>query len=195
MPEGIIGWLRRRPLPARVAIFAVIAVLTFVLAAASGAAVAMVLDDDSTSARWQEPRDGRGLENDPVSEVTDISTANNTAPDEDGPEGDAASSVASPRWEALQRCERTQAECASDFVAGIAPRAEYAGGRIEPDDSGRTRTVLYFVDPGKQRCEYRRFESAADRGAGSYYVVLIAGAGSFAQQQYGDSSGGCVPDV
>lgn len=195
MPEGIPRWLRRLSLPARVAILAMIAALTFALAGATGVAVAMVLGGDSTFARWQEPRDVGGLEDEPVSEVTDVSTANNTVPDNDESEDDASTSVGSPRWEALQRCERTQAECASDFVAEIAPRAEYAGGRIEPDDSGRTRTVLYFVDPGEQRCEYRRFESAADRGTGSYYVVLIAGAGSFAQQQYGDGNEVCVPDV
>ena len=195
LPDGVLAWIRSRSLPTRLAIFAVVAALSFALATAAGATMgAVVLGGDLPFSNWQEFRALGGPGEDPVSQVTDISTANTTVREDSRGDGDVASAEV-PHWESLRACERTQAECANDFVAEVAPRAEYAGGRIEPDSTGRSRTVLYFVDPGRQRCDYKRFESGIDRGADSYYVVLIAGEGSFSQQQYGDGNDGCVPDI
>ena len=97
-------------------------------------------------------------------------------------------------WEALQECEQSQEDCARDFVARIAPAAEYVGGRIDTEGSRRPRHVLYFVDPARSPCEYLKFESPADASNVSY-VVLIAGEGSFTRRQQVDLGAGCLPEL
>jgi hypothetical protein len=82
-----------------------------------------------------------------------------------------------------------------DFVARVAPSAEYAGGRIEADDSGQSRYVMYFVDPSMAPCVYKKFESAPDDATGTRYVVLVAGEESFDKEQFGRGEAGCLPKL
>lgn len=90
--------------------------------------------------------------------------------------------------EALQKCEGTGEECAREFVARVAPEAEYAGGRIDIGDSGQSRNVLYFVDPTMEPCKYEKMEGRAG-DADTSYAVLIAEEGSF------DGGAGCLPEL
>ena len=174
--------------------YVLVAVLAFFVAAGAGAMVPLVLRGDLALPWEQEPR-VPGEREDVSAPREEGAAVPESAPREKNARGDeGVGSAGTPSWEVLQGCERSQEACARDFVAGVAPEAEYVGGRIEADDSGQTRNVLYFVDPGLAPCEHRRLESAADGAAGTHYVVLIAGEGSFDQQQQGDEAG-CLPEL
>lgn len=178
----------------RVGIYAALAVLAFVLSLAVGAFGAAVLGGGLDLPGGQEPQRVGGREEDSVPQDTNGADSQYAAPEGIGRDGEDAS-TGTPLWEALRGCEQSQEDCARDFVAEVAPKAEYAGGRIDTDDSGRSRHVLYFVDPARAPCEYRMFESSADGSGDSSYVVLIAGEGSFAQGQPGGSEAGCLPEL
>lgn len=93
---------------------------------------------------------------------------------------------------ALQECEGDEERCVRQFVEKAAPKAEYAGGRIDTDigDSDQNRNILFFVDPTMKRCEYERLEYSATDATTSYAVIITAEA-SF------DSGGGsdCAPEL
>lgn len=94
--------------------------------------------------------------------------------------------------EALQECKGDKERCVRQFVEKTAPKAEYAGGRIDADtgDSDRNRSILFFVDPTMKRCEYERLEYSATDATMSYAVIITAET-SF------DSEGGsdCAPEL
>ena len=203
MSEDLTHWLRGLSLPVRVAIYAALAISAFLLAVVVGgfAAVAMGGDLDLPGRNAPEPSGGRA-EDTMLQGTTLQGTASQDKSAADSqyaaPEGGSrergGASTGTPLWEALQGCEQSQEECVRDFVARVAPKAEYVGGRIDTDDSRQTRHVLYFVDPAKTRCEYETFESPANASNVSY-IVLIAGKGSFAQSQQGESGTGCLPQL
>lgn len=95
--------------------------------------------------------------------------------------------------QALQECEaEEEGECAFQFASERAPQAQYVDERSLTDDSGRERNVLYFSDPSRDVCEFRRFEGASGEAA-PVYVVIIAGEGSF-DDQYAEGEAGCLPE-
>ncbi len=197
MPDGMSDWLRERPLPARVGIYAATAMVAFLLSTGVGALAALIMGADLALPGEQELRSFGGGEggSGPLAGDADTSEQEKVAREGTGQGENGAASTRPPPWEALRGCERSQEDCARDFVAGVAPKAEYAGGRIDTGTSGQTRTVLYFVDARKAPCEYKRFESAAGGDGGSHYVVLIAGEGSFGQQPDGDGEANCLPEL
>lgn len=110
------------------------------------------------------------------------------------PPSDDAATTGPPETPSLQRnmeeCTGGQEECVREIVAEIAPKAEYAGGRIDTDESGRSRTVLYFENPAMGSCEYARLEHVGGE-ASTDYVAIIAGEGSYEEEVESD----CVPEL
>jgi hypothetical protein len=199
MPEDLPHWLRGLSLPAKAGLYAALAISTFVLAVVVGGLAAVAMGGDLVSP-------GRNAPGPPGGRVEDTTLQGIASQYKSGadsqyavPEGESrgskeGASTERPLWEALQECEQSQEDCARDFVTRIAPAAEYVGGRIDTDDSGRNRHVLYFVDPARSPCEYVKFESPADASNVSY-VVLIAGEGSFTRRQQEDIGAGCLPEL
>lgn len=116
------------------------------------------------------------------------------------PEGTGTGFVSAPPQrpalqEVLWGCEQAEEECVRDFVAEVAPEAEYAGGRTDlRNDPAPNRSVLYFVDPTRVVCEYEKFEGGGS-DAGVYYVLLIAGFGSFGERQTERGGAVCLPEL
>jgi hypothetical protein len=183
-----------------VGLYAALVVSAFVLAVAVGSLAAVAMGGDLVlPGRNHAPvPQGRRVEDTTLQGTASRDKSNTDsqyAAPEGGDRGSAGgASIGTPLWEELQGCERSQEDCARDFVAKIAPTAEYVGGRIDTDDSGLTHHVLYFVDPARAPCEYRKLESPADASNVSY-DVLIAGKGSFALRQQEGSGRGCLPKL
>jgi hypothetical protein len=199
MPEGLPRWLRDLPLPARVGLYAALVVSAFGLAVAVGILAAMVVGGgvDLPGGQAPQPLGGRGEDTTlqgTASRDKSASDSQYTTPEVEDRESTEGAPTGTPQWEKLQRCEQSQEDCARNFAAKIAPTAEYVGGRIDTENSGRTHHVLYFVDPASAPCEYEKFESPAD-DSGASYEVLIAGEGSFAQRQQEGSGRGCLPEL
>ena len=204
MPEDLTHWLRELSLPARVGLYAALAISAFALAVAVGGLAAVAMGGDLVLPGRNTPGPPGGRVEDTTLQGTMLQgtasqdksgTESPYAAPEGGSRGSAGgASTGTPLWEALRGCEQSQEDCVRDFVARIAPKAEYVGGRIDTEDSGRTHHVLYFVDPARPPCEYGKFESPADASNVSY-EVLIAGEGSFTQRQQEDSGAGCLPEL
>ena len=131
---------------------------------------------------------------DTASRDRSVAGSRRTTPEGEDRDDAGGASTGTPLWEELQGCEKSQEECVRDFVARVAPEAQYVGGRTDANDFGRNRHVLYFVDPARAPCEYEKFESPADAPDVSY-EVLIAGEGSFAPNRQEDSGRGCLPEL
>ena len=189
MPEGLLRWLRELPLPARLGLYAASVVSAFVLAVAVGGLAAVAVGGDLVLSGRDAPLPLGGGAQDTTLQNTASRDKSVRAPRYTTPEG-----TGTPLWEELEGCERAQQDCAREFVARVAPRAEYVGGRIDTDDSGETHHVLFFVDPARAPCEYEEFESPAD-ASGVSYDVLIAGEGSFARRQQEGVGRGCLPKL
>jgi hypothetical protein len=116
------------------------------------------------------------------------------------PESTGAGFVSAPPQrpalqEVLWGCGQAEEECVRDFVAEVAPEAEYAGGRTDlRNDPAPNRSVFYFVDPTRGVCEYEKFEGGGS-DADVYYVLLIAGEGSFDERQTERGEAVCLPEL
>jgi hypothetical protein len=199
MPEGLLRWLRELPLPARLGLYAASVVSAFVLAVAVGGLAAVAVGGDLVLSGRDAPRPLGGGAQDTTLQNTasrdkSVRAPRYTTPEGKGRAGTRGASTGTPLWEELEGCERAQQDCAREFVARVAPQAEYVGGRIDTDDSGETHHVLFFVDPARAPCEYEEFESPAD-ASGVSYDVLIAGEGSFARRQQEGGGRGCLPKL
>ena len=109
---------------------------------------------------------------------------------QDGPSSAQPAAKPSAVPESAAECSGGPEGCLRQSVAQIAPQARYAGGRIDTNvgGSGRNRSILYFVDPTMEPCEYRKLQSEASDEVNSY-VAIIAAEGSLTVER-----SDCVPD-